>query len=206
MQRRLTLSPSTAFLIPLDSIVSSSRSSSAPIVRLNQRRGDRFSRLSDSSISSLGWHVMRIGEMNHMLELCVLYKCLDVIFKIGYECNVPVNGRQGCQYIFTQLLDMLLELLQIFHILFPCLWQRMVSQCCVLKVESRTSIRWTMRRMLPTAAFAPAVWTLPARASSASFRMDMMVFFTNCDGWRVAMCWIGDWELLDCDEFMVSDG
>ena len=42
-----------------------------------------------------------------------------------------------------------------------------------------------------------------------------MVFFTNCDGrvdwggWEgggVAWCWIGDKELLDCDELMVSDG
>ena len=90
----------------------------------------------------------------------------------------------------------------------------MVSQRYVLVEESRTSIRLIMSRMLPTAAFAPGAGTL-SRAFSASFKADMMVFFTNCDGrvdwggWEgggVAWCWIGDKELLDCDELMVSDG
>ena len=59
----LTISPSTAFLIPSDSRVRSSRSSLAPIIRLGQVRSDRHSRSDASTPSSLYWHITRICEM-----------------------------------------------------------------------------------------------------------------------------------------------
>ena len=59
-QWRLTISPSTAFLIPSDSRIRSSRSSSAPMNRLFQLRDDRFTRSFVRSLSFLHRHIMRI--------------------------------------------------------------------------------------------------------------------------------------------------
>ena len=56
-----------------------------------------------------------------MLKLCVLYEYIDAILKLGWELYVLASVTQGGQYIFAQLLDILLEHLQLFGVLFTCL-------------------------------------------------------------------------------------
>ena len=60
VQRLRTTDPTTAFFIPSDSRVRSSRSSSAPMNRLFQLRDDRFTRSFVRSLSFLHRHIMRI--------------------------------------------------------------------------------------------------------------------------------------------------
>ena len=62
VQRLRTTDPTTAFFIPSDSRVRSSRSSSACSTRLGRDRDDRYSRSDANSLSSLDWHVMSMGE------------------------------------------------------------------------------------------------------------------------------------------------
>ena len=109
VQWQLTTNPTTAFLIPSDSRVRSSRSSSAPITRLGQDRDDWHSNSDASTISSLDLCVTSIGETCR---------------KRAYPANDSMAAAYPCQHytrVSTQLCKMALECLQLFTVLSTCL-------------------------------------------------------------------------------------